>query len=229
MAKDSILLVDGNSLAHRAFHAFPELTSPDGQRVNAVYGFTLILLNALKKFSPGYMAVAFDLPAPTFRHLEYSEYKANRPETDRDLVEQFGLIKEVVKAFNIPIYEVEGFEADDVLGSLARGFANLDENLEIIIASSDRDIFQLINDQVSVYTSGRRMTDELVVEPIAFKIRYGFSPKQLVDYKALVGDSSDNIPGVKGIGEKTATKLIKEFSSLETIYDWLDNADSDDK
>jgi len=219
-----ILLIDGNSLVHRAFHAITDLTTSQGEQVNAVYGFSMILLNVIKKFEPKYAAVAFDLHAPTFRHVEYKEYKATRPETDAALIPQFDRVREVVRAFNIPIFEIEGYEADDVLGTLARQVHECTHDgscglLQSVIVTGDLDALQLVDDNTRVYTSKRQLTDEVIYDANAVKERYGFGPEFVVDYKALRGDPSDNIPGVKGIGEKTATQLILELGHLEEIYE----------
>ena len=213
-----LILIDANALIHRSFHALPPLATKKGELVNAVYGFTAIILKVIKELKPDYIATAFDLPKPTFRHLEFEDYKATRPKTPEELTSQFPLVKKVVKAFNIPIFEKEGYEADDIIGTIAEKVSKEKENLEVIIVTGDLDTLQLINKKIKVYTLKKGITDTVIYDEQAVKQRYGFGPKQLVDYKGLKGDPSDNIPGVAGIGDKTATKLIKEFGSIENLY-----------
>ncbi|MCG2687031.1 DNA polymerase I, partial [Candidatus Parcubacteria bacterium] len=223
--KKKFIIIDANSLIHRAFHALPPLTARDGEVVNAVYGFATIFLKALKDFKPDYIACCFDVDKNTFRKQEYTEYKAHRKEQPSELYHQFPLIKQLLKAFNVPIYEKKGFEADDVIGTISeiinKKYKN--NNVKNIIVSGDLDVLQLINDRTEVYTLKRGISDTVIYDAKAVKERFGFGPYQVVDYKALRGDPSDNIPGVTGIGEKTATELIKEFGSLDEIYKNLDN------
>lgn len=223
MAEKKIILVDGNALVHRAYHALPPLSTSKGEPTNAVFGFTSMLLRALADIQPEYIAVAFDV-GRTFRHEEYEDYKANRPKMSEDLASQFARVKEVISAFNIPIFEVEGYEADDVLGTLAKQAS--DKGLETIILTGDTDTFQLIGHSVKVLTSRRRFSDTVIYDEERIRRRYGLTPGQLVDLKALKGDPSDNIPGVRGIGDKRATRLLKEFSSIEEIYAHFDEIKS---
>lgn len=213
-----LILIDANALIHRSFHALPPLATKKGELVNAVYGFTAIILKVIKELKPDYIATAFDLPKPTFRHLEFEDYKATRPKTPEELTSQFPLVKKIVKAFNIPIFEKEGYEADDIIGTIAEKVSKEKENLEVIIVTGDLDTLQLVNKKIKVYTLKKGITDTVIYDEQAVKQRYGFGPKQLVDYKGLKGDPSDNIPGVAGIGDKTATKLVKEFGSVENLY-----------
>jgi len=213
-----LILIDANALIHRSFHALPPLATKKGELVNAVYGFTAIILKVIKELKPDYIATAFDLPKPTFRHLEFEDYKATRPKTPEELTSQFPLVKKIVKAFNIPIFEKEGYEADDIIGTIAEKVSKEKENLEVIIVTGDLDTLQLVNKKIKVYTLKKGITDTVIYDEQAVKQRYGFGPKQLVDYKGLKGDPSDNIPGVAGIGDKTATKLIREFGSVENLY-----------
>jgi len=223
MKKKKFLIIDANSLIHRAFHALPPLTTKDGTLVNAVYGFTTILLKALKDFKPDYIACCFDVSKDTFRKKEYADYKAHRKEQPSELYHQFPLIKELLEAFKIPVYEKEGFEADDVIGTIA---AQKHKDVKNIIVSGDLDTLQLINDDTEVYTLKRGVSDTIIYDADAVKGRYGFGPDQLIDYKALRGDASDNIPGVPGIGEKTAKDLIKKYKSLDNIYKKLKTQNS---
>ena len=221
---ETLMLIDGHAMFHRAFHAFPEelSSSKTGEPTNAIFGFTLLLLDALKRIQPAYAAVAFDRSTPTFRHLEFREYKARRPPLPDTMRPQFGRIRQLVEAFGMPIYELDGFEADDVLGTLARQAEG--RGISAAIVSGDQDTLQLVDQAVSVWfagntygRSGLNAFDEAAVQE-----RYGFAPAKLVDYKALVGDTSDNIPGVPGIGDKTAKALIAQYGTLEDILAHLD-------
>ena len=217
------VLVDGNALVHRAYHAIRYLATASGEQTNAVYGFTAILLKALKAIAPTHVAVCFDLRAPTFRHKEYAEYKATRVKADDELYQQMPRIKEVVASLGIPIFEKEGFEADDVLGTLAARITKENggekaHGYEILIVTGDLDTLQLVNSHVKIYTFKKGINDTFVYDEGAVRERYGIEPSQFVDFKAIKGDPSDNIPGVNGIGEKGAIDLIKEYGSLAGIY-----------
>lgn len=220
-----LVLIDGNSLIHRAYHALPPLTTPAGEQVNAVYGFTMMLLRVLQELKPQYIALTFDLPGPTFRHAQYTAYKANRPMADGDLKPQFAKVRDVGRAFNIPIFEVESYEADDLVGTLARQADELNvnnkESLETIIVSGDLDTLQLVSKYTKVFTPRKGISDTMLYDIDQVKQRYGFKPQCLTDYKGLKGDPSDNIPGVPGIGDKTAQTLIQTYGSLEKIYENL--------
>lgn len=221
--KPKFLIFDGNALVHRSFHALPPtMTTKSGEQVNAVYGFANFLLKAIKEFRPTYCAVTFDLKGPTFRHVEYEAYKATRVKAPQELYDQFDRVKEIVRILQIPIFEVSGFEADDVIGTLAD---QLGRQVDTIIVTGDMDAIQLVDDSTFVYAMSRGISDSVLYDTKAVRARYGFEPLQLIDYKALRGDTSDNIPGVKGIGEKTGTELVKTFGSLETLYQALDSND----
>lgn len=217
MEKKKFVIIDGHALIHRAYHAIPPLTTKNGEIVNAVYGFTTILLNVLKDLKPDYVAVAMDLPGATFRHEEYSEYKATRQKADDDLVSQFPLVRDVIAAFNIPIFEKEGYEADDVIGSITK---KLDEsgNIESFVVTGDMDELQLVSETTKVYTMRRGFTDTVIYDEAAMFEKYGLTPNEFIVYKALKGDSSDNIPGVTGIGEKTACELVSKYKTLDNMY-----------
>jgi len=227
---EKLVLIDGHALLHRAYHAFPTtLRTRRGELVNAVYGFTRILLTVLKELQPEYVAVAFDLPVPTFRHKEYVGYQVQRPEMDKELKGQIQRVWEVVKALNIPIFTAPGFEADDVIASLAKQAqkkfetrnslpAGRQAKFEIIIVTGDRDIMQLVREGVKVYAPGKGFSEGEFFDRQKVKEVLGVWPEQVVDYKALVGDASDNYPGVPGIGPKTAIKLLEKYGSLENIY-----------
>lgn len=226
MSKNSkkLLLIDGNAIIHRAYHALPPLTTKKGELVNAVYGFASTLLNVINKFKPDYILATFDLKAPTFRHKEYKEYKATRVKAPDELYAQIERVKELVRAFNIPIYEKEGFEADDIIGTLARQSEDTKDihgdkiDIENIIVTGDLDTLQLINKKTKVYTMRRGLSDAVEYDEGKVMERYGLLPGQLPDFKGLRGDPSDNIPGVKGIGEKTAAELLKKYGTLENVY-----------
>lgn len=185
--------------------------------MHAVYGFTTILLRILRELKPDYIAAAYDLPGSTFRHVASERYKATRPETPGDLASQFDRVKEVLKAFDIPVFEKEGYEADDILGTMVKKLEKI-KNIEIVIVTGDMDVLQLVRPGVSVYAMRKGVSDMVVYDTAAVQERYGFSPKQMIDFKALKGDASDNIAGVRGIGEKTAVTLIQTFGSVEEIY-----------
>ncbi len=218
-SKARYLFIDGNALVHRGFHAIPTLSTKSGEPTNAVYGFTMILLRAIKDLKPTHIACSFDLKGPTFRHEEYEDYKAHRVAAPDELYAQFDRVKEVVRALNIPIFEIEGFEADDVLGTLARQICEDNgHECDVMIATGDLDTLQLVNKCVKVYTLRKGIADTTIYDEKAIMERYGLEPLQMIDYKALRGDPSDNIKGVKGIGEKTAGDLIKTFGSLDKLY-----------
>ncbi|MFZ1654489.1 MAG: DNA polymerase I [Candidatus Moraniibacteriota bacterium] len=211
-----LVLLDGNALVHRSYHALPPMATKAGQSVHAVYGFALTLFSVIEKFKPDYIAASFDLPGGTFRDELYADYKATRVKAPDDLYAQIPIVKELVQAMNIPIYELPGFEADDCVGTLSKqGEA---AGVETIIVTGDTDTLQLVTDRVKVYTLRKGLKDMVLYGIPEVTEKYGFPPERLVDYKGLRGDASDNIPGVKGIGEKGATDLIQEFGSLEDIY-----------
>lgn len=222
MNQKTLILIDANALIHRSFHALPPLTTKKGEMVNGVYGFCLILLKMLKELKPDYVAAAFDLPEPTFRHLEYKEYKAHRPKTPEELKTQFVRVKEILTAFGVPIYEMAGFEADDVIAALTKQ-VEPEKDLKSIIVTGDLDLLQLVSDgKVAVYTLKKGISDTAIYDEQGVEKRFGLKPEQLVDFKALKGDPSDNIPGVPGIGEKTAAALLQEFEMLEGIYEAME-------
>ena len=220
-----LVLIDGNSIMNRAFYGImgsKMLTTKDGKYTNAVYGFLAIMFKLLEDVNPEYLVVAFDLKAPTARHKMYEGYKANRKGMPDELAEQMPIIKEILRAMNIDIVEMEGYEADDVIGTLSRYGES--KGLDVIILSGDRDNFQLATDKVTIRIphtkAGKTETDEYNREKIIEK--YGLDPRQLIDVKGLQGDASDNIPGVPGIGEKTALALIQKFGSIEKLYEQVE-------
>lgn len=225
--KKTFMLVDGHALMHKGFHAIPFLSTSKGEPTNAIFGFTTILLNAIKEIKPYCIAVAFDLPKPTFRHKEYEEYKAHRKPAPDDLTMQIPRVKEVVHTLNIPIYEQEGYEADDLIGTLAKKIENEQEDMDVVIVTGDLDTLQLVTKRVKVYTMKKGLTDSVLYGPKEVEDRYGLKPVQLLDYRALKGDPSDNIPGIKGIGDKTATDLLQKFKTLDDIYKSVEKGKTD--
>lgn len=233
----TLLLLDSHAILHRAYHGLPDFKSEAGEPTGALYGFVTFLLKAVKDLRPDYIVACFDLPGPTFRHDEYKEYKAGRAKTEDDLVHQLKAARGVAEALGLPIYELPGFEADDMLGTIVKEVGGKDspqqsrgETLptKIIIASGDMDTLQLVKDDtVVVYTLKKGLNDTVVYNEDAVKARFGFGPELLPDYKGLRGDASDNIAGVKGIGEKTAGELIQKFGTLENILDKAKNHHDD--
>jgi DNA polymerase-1 len=218
-----LMLIDGNALVHRAFHALPPLTSPRGVLTNAVFGFTSIFIKAIKDLKPDFIAAAFDLAGPTFRHEEFAEYKIHRERAPDELYNQIPAVKEILGAFGVPVYEKQGYEADDLIGTLVAKTKN-DRDLQVIITTGDLDTLQLVKDKkVIVFTLKKGISDTAIYDEKAVVTRYGLKPEQLNDYKGLKGDPSDNIPGVPGIGEKTATNLVQKFGSLDGLYKALES------
>lgn len=223
MNQKKFVIIDSNALLHRAWHAIPNLSTSSGEMVNAVYGWLLLFFKMCSELKPDYIAATFDVKGPTFRNDMYSEYKAQRKKQPDELYAQIPIIKDFLRSFNIPIYELEGYEADDIIGTICKENAvNVDDILTIIM-TGDKDTFQLIDSNTQVYTLKRGMTDTTIYDTNAVINRFGgITPQNLVDYKALRGDPSDNIPGVKGVGEKTAIHLISEFNSLDYLYSQLE-------
>ncbi len=216
--KPKLIIIDGYALIYRSFHALPPtIRTKSGLLVNAVYGFTSFLLKALNEFHPDYVVLTLDRKGPTFRHRAYTDYKATRAKTPPELFEQIPLIKEIASAFNIPIFEQSGFEADDLIGTICQQTQN-NKKLEKIIITGDLDTLQLVNEQTKVYTMSRGLADSILYDIKQVQKRYNLSPQQIIDYKALRGDPSDNLPGVKGIGEKTAIELLNNFQTLDGVY-----------
>ena len=222
-----LILIDSNALVHRAFHALPpSLTSPKGVLTNAVYGFTSVLLKMLKDLKPDYIAATYDLAGPTFRHEEFEEYKAHREKAPDELYNQIPMTKNILEKFGIPIYEKPGFEADDLIGTLAEVAKKTPPagGLQVIIVTGDLDTLQLVDkDRVVVFTLRKGLTDTIIYDEKGVRERYGLNPDQVTDYKGLKGDPSDNIPGVPGIGEKTASALIQTFGNIEGLYKAISN------
>ena len=218
--KKKLILIDGNSIAYRAFFALPLLNNDKGVHTNAVYGFTMMLMKILEDEKPTHVLVAFDAGKTTFRHKTFSEYKGGRQKTPPELSEQFPYIRELLNSYGIFHYELENYEADDIIGTLS--LQGEKEDFEVIVISGDKDLTQLSSDHTTVYITRKGITDIESYTPEHIKEKYGLTPDRIIDMKGLMGDSSDNIPGVPGVGEKTAIKLLKEFDSLENLLTSID-------
>ena len=218
---ERLMLLDGFGLVYRGYFALPPLTTSKGELVNGAFGFASIVLRGLQDLQPDYLAVSFDLPGPTFRHEAYAEYKANRVRMPDDLRDQFPKVREIVKALRIPVYEMQGYEADDVIGTITK---QLDPraDLETTIVTADLDMLQLVTPRVRLMTTRSGVENTIMYDVAKIDERFGLRPDQMVDYKALKGDPSDNIPGVPGVGEKTAAKLIRDFGDLDSLLARLD-------
>ncbi len=213
--KNRFVIIDGNAVLHRAWHAMPPLSTKDGRVVSAAYGFTVMLMKVLKDLKPTHLAVTFDLPGDTFRHEAFEAYKAHRVKQPDELYAQIPMVKEVLAGFHIPVYEMPGFEADDVIGTLSK---IAPKDTEVVIVTGDRDTLQLVDARTKVYTQRKGMSDIVIYDEAAVFERYGLTPSQMIDYKAMCGDPSDNLPGLKGIGDKGATELLKKYGTIEKIY-----------
>lgn len=220
--KKRFILLDAHAILHRAYHALPDFSTAKGEPTGALYGVSAMLLKIISDLKPDYVAACYDVKGPTHRHEVFKEYKAQRKKAEDDLVMQMGRSRDIFHAFNIPIYDKQGFEADDIIGTVVDKLKNR-KDIDIIIASGDMDTMQLIDDaRVRVYTLKKGLSDTIMYDEKAVVARYGFGPAQIPDYKGLSGDPSDNIPGIKGIGDKTATTLIRTFGSIDGIYQALD-------
>lgn len=230
---ERLILIDGNAILHRAYHALPPLTNRNGELVNAVYGFSSMLLRILDELKPKYIIVSFDTGKVSFRNEEFVGYKANRPKMDEELVGQIEKVYKVVEAFNIPIYTADGYEADDVIATLARqaeeqgelGGKEGQEKLETLIVTGDKDLMQLVNGKVKLYMPTKGLSEAQIVGEKEVEEKMGVSPAEIVDFKGLVGDPSDNYPGVPGIGPKTAIKLLEKYGTVEEIYRQIGEGD----
>lgn len=222
--KRKLVLIDTFALAHRSFHALPLMYSPSHEPVNSVYGLALTVIKVLRELKPEFVAACTDLPTATFRHEEFKAYKAHRKEAPAELLDQIPKIYQFFEALSIPVYSKEGFEADDIIGTIAKKACKISD-LEVIIVTGDYDTLQLVSDCVKVYAVRKSISDTVLMGSKEVKEKYGFSPELIIDYKALRGDPSDNIPGVPGIGEKTARELIAKFGTIEKLYQNLEKLD----
>lgn len=218
-----LLLIDAHALIHRMYHAMAPLTAPDGEPIGAIYGLSGLLLSIIQDtVKPDYAAACFDLPGPTFRKEIYEDYKATRQKPEDDLIPQLNRSREVFTQFGIPVFEQAGYEADDLIGTFSQRFKNNGHGAQVVILSGDRDLLQLVEDDVVVAEMMKRGASETDhYDEAAVMEKYGLRPDQIIDYKGLVGDPSDNIPGVSGVGPKTATPLLKEFETVEGVFDNL--------
>lgn len=217
-----LVLIDGNAILHRAYHALPPLITKKGEPINAVYGLVSMLLRVIMDLKPTHIAVAFDEKEPTFRHKEFPSYQAQRPSITKELSSQFDKARSVFESIGIPVYSKPGFEADDIIGTIANSSVKSKKIDEVIIITGDRDILQLVGTNVKVYMPVVGLTNARLMGPKEVVEKIGVFPGQIPDYKALVGDPSDNYPGIPGVGSKTAIELIKRFKTLENIYKHLD-------
>lgn len=218
---EKLVLIDGNAIMHRAFHALPPLNSSSGEMVNAVYGFFSMFLKILQDLKPTCIAVCFDRAAPTFRKVLYAGYQAKRPQMDDGLSLQFGIVHSILEKAGIAIFEVDGYEADDLIGTLSVQAVEGNKEREVIIVSGDRDLLQLVNSHVKMYAPVTGLTNTILYDVQKVVEKFGILPSQIIDYKALIGDSSDNYPGVSGIGPKTAADLLNTYGSFENLYQRL--------
>ncbi len=241
MEKKRLIIIDSNALLHRAFHALPPLTTKSGLQTGAVYGFLLTLFKAIKDLQANYIlyiVACFDTKAPTFRHEKFQDYKAQRPKTPEGIISQIPLTKEVLEVFKIPVFAKDGVEADDLIATICNlvqkqepfgaaqgkqpfGAAQGKQDLDIYILTGDLDNLQLVNEKVKVYTLGKGIKDTIIYDINKVRERFGVEPEQMNDFKALTGDASDNVPGVPGIGKKTATELIQKYGTIKNLYDEL--------
>ncbi|HJV32928.1 MAG TPA: DNA polymerase I [Patescibacteria group bacterium] len=224
--KNRFVIIDGNAILHRAWHAMPPLSTKDGRVISAAYGFTTMLMKVLKDLKPTHMAVTFDLPGGTFRHDEFADYKAHRVEQPDELYAQIPMVKDVLAGYGIPVYEMPGYEADDVIGTLTKLSP---KDAETIVVTGDMDTLQLVDEKTRVYTQRKGMSDIVIYDEAAVKARFGLEPHQLIDYKAMRGDASDNLPGLKGIGEKGASELLQKYHTIEGIYEAVRKTPNDIK
>ncbi len=215
---DKLIIIDGNSIANRAFYALPLLSNSSGLHTNAVLGFTTMLLRLIDEEKPTHMLVAFDAGKITFRHKEYTDYKGGRAKTPPELSEQFPLIRELIDSFSIARYELDGYEADDIIGTLTK-MADERKNIQVIVVSGDKDMLQLASEQVTIAITRKGISEVEHYDPAHIREVYNLSPHQIIDLKGLMGDASDNIPGIPGVGEKTALKLLHEYGSVENVLE----------
>jgi DNA polymerase-1 len=219
-----LLIIDSHALLHRAYHALPPLTNSKGEPIGAIYGFASILVSNIAQLKPDYLVACFDLPKPTLRHQKFADYKAKRPKAPDDLIIQFKLVRRFLKNLDIPILEKEGYEADDAIGTVITQVTQKYPNMENIVLTGDLDTLQLINKNTKILTPKRGISDPILYDEKELDKKYpGLEPKHIIEFKGLKGDQSDNIPGVPGVGEKTALTLVKQFGNLEKLYEAVEN------
>ncbi len=215
-----LILIDGNAILHRAYHSLPPFKTSKGEVTNAIYGFLRMLIDIYKKEKPDYLGIAWDRKAPTYRHEEFKEYKATRAAPPEDLYPQLPRLKQVLETFNIPMLEMDGYEADDLLGTAAHE-AEKEKDLHTLIVTGDQDAFQLVDERTQIMAPVKGISEVIIYDAKKVQEKYGIHPSQVIDYKALCGDASDNIPGVPGIGPKQAAQLLQKYGSLDGVYDHL--------
>src|SRR5215213_8380034 len=222
-----LMLIDSNSLIYRAYFALIQtpLTTSKGQLVNAVFGFWSIVLRGFQDVKPDYVICSFDLAGPTFRHEQYADYKSTRRPMPDDLKDQFPIVRQIIEAFGVPIYQLQGFEADDVIATLVRQAEA--RGIETTIVSGDLDLLQLVSDETTLMTTRGGVQQTTFYDPARIQERYGLSAAQMIDFKALKGDATDNIPGIPGVGEKTAATVLQKFGTLDELYARLDEVQPD--
>lgn len=218
-----LVVIDGHAILHRAYHALPPLTTSKGLTVNAVYGFSSMLLRVIETLKPTHLVVAFDTPEPTFRNKLFKDYQIQRPKVDEEFIPQIDLVKKLVREMDISTFEKVGYEADDVIGTLA----DKSSTDEVVIVTGDRDMLQLVNAKTKIYMPVKGLSESKLYGEEEVEEKYGIKSSQFIDYKALVGDASDNYPGVAGIGPKTASSLLQRFKTLEQVYKHIDEIDSE--
>jgi len=220
----TLVLIDSNAIIHRAYHALPKTMSlPGGEMTNAVYGYTTTLIKVMEDLKPDFVAATFDLAGPTFRHDEYKEYKATRVKADQELYDQIPRVRELLETLRIPVYEKAGFEADDAIGTIVTLIRNTKYKIQIYIVTGDRDTFQLVDGDIFVYNLKHGLNNAQIVDRAEIEKEWHLQPEDFIDLKALAGDPSDNIPGVPGIGPKTATDLLQRFDTLKKLYEKIES------
>lgn len=223
--KNKLVIIDGNAIMHRAFHAIPNLTTPKGKPINAVYGLVSMLISITQNLKPTHLVVCFDEKKPTFRHIEFKEYQSQRPPTHVDLISQFEKARRFLKASGIQVYSKRGYEADDVIGTISK-LAYTRKSLDsVVIVTGDKDILQLINKKTKLFMPIKGLSSGQIFGKKETKEKLGVTPSQIVDYKGLVGDPSDNYKGVAGVGPKTATSLLDVYGSYKNVYKNLNKID----
>lgn len=220
MDRKTLLIIDSNALLHRSFHALPPLITKSGQETGAVYGFLLTLFKAINDLNADYIIACFDTKSPTFRHEMYKEYKSQRQATPSGVVSQIPVAKEVLEALGVPVFFKEGVEADDLIATICHKISK-EEPMDMFIVSGDLDNLQLVDERIKVYTLGKGIKDTVIYDINKVRERFGVEPGQMVDFRALTGDPSDNIPGVEGIGKKTAAEIIQKYGSIKNLYEEL--------
>jgi len=217
--KDIFLLIDGSAIIHRAFHAMPPFTSKDGVPTGAVVGFFSMLLKLMQNTNPAYIAVAFDRGKPTFRQELYVEYHANRPKADDTLVSQFGEVREMLSEVGVPVFELDGFEADDIIGTINKRLNEERHDVMVYVVTGDRDMLQLVDSDTHVLMPVKGISEVMIYDPARVEEKFGVRPDQIIDLKAFMGDPSDNYPGVRGVGPKGARDLLQKYGHFESVFE----------